>query len=215
MKKRKTLNDIAYEKIKEKIMKGDFIEDNFTSQNQLVEELQMSRTPIVSALQRLQQEGFLRVISNQGVIIQELSVKEINNCFDMRLAIEPFSIKRTIQLLTADDFKNLDEIIKEQMNCYENKDYFNFAHLDADFHQYLMQVEGNGLFIQTMSNIRERLFYNSTCFLEKKNCMLDFINEHLRILEALKQGDEKLAVQELEDHIRNGKIQNVMWRNEK
>ncbi|MDQ0219413.1 GntR family transcriptional regulator [Peribacillus cavernae] len=207
MKKKIPLNEIAYVKIKEKIMRGDFIEENYTSQNQLVEELEMSRTPIVAALQRLQQDGFLKVISNQGIIIQELSIKEINNIFDMRLAIELFSLNKIIGQLTEDDFKNLDEIIEDQQKCCESNDYFNFAHLDGDFHQYLLQVEDNSLFIQTMSNIKEKLFFNSTNFLRKRQSMMDFIQEHVRILEALKRGNTELAVKELEEHLQKGKLQ--------
>jgi DNA-binding GntR family transcriptional regulator len=103
----------------------------------------------------------------------------------------------------------LDEIIKKQKRCNENKDYFNFAHLDADFHQYLIEKEENGLFIQTMSNIRERTFFNSASFLKKRQCMPGFIKEHEEIMVALKQGNCELAVKELEEHIRNGKIELV------
>ncbi|PLR88284.1 hypothetical protein CVD25_22775, partial [Bacillus canaveralius] len=196
-----------YSKIKEKIMRGDFIEENFTSQNQLVEELNMSRTPIVAALQRLQQDGFLKVVSNQGIVIQELSIKEINNIFEMRLAIELFSLQKIVGHLTADDFKNLDEIIEDQKKCCEDNDYFNFAHLDGDFHLYLLQVEGNGLFIQTMSNIKDKLFFNSTNFLRKQQSMMNFIREHERILKALKEENTDLAVKELEEHLQKGKLQ--------
>lgn len=45
--KKNLLKDVAYEKIKEKILRGD---DEYTSENSLVNELQMSRTPIREAL---------------------------------------------------------------------------------------------------------------------------------------------------------------------
>jgi DNA-binding GntR family transcriptional regulator len=211
MKKKLTLNEIAYEEIKKKIMRGDFIEENYTSQNQLVEELKMSRTPIVAALQRLQQEGFLKVISNQGILIQELSIKETNDFYDMRMAIEIFSMRKIVDQLTEDDFKNLEEIIKEQKVCYEQKDFFEFARLDAEYHQYLLQVGGNTLFSQTMANIRERLYYSSTNFLKmKKYNIVIFIEDHERMVEALKKGDIALAVKEMEDHLQKGKIMQLV-----
>ncbi|MFC7393019.1 GntR family transcriptional regulator [Scopulibacillus cellulosilyticus] len=206
MKKGPALNEVAYQKIKQSIMRGDFAEENVTSQNQLVEELGMSRTPIVAALQRLQHEGFLKVVSNQGIIIQELSIKEINDFYDARIAIETFSIQKTIDLLTENHFNTLFEMIEEQKICCEKQDFFNFAQLDADFHQYLLEVEGNSLFIQTMSNIRERLFYNSKCFLIKRQNMMTFIQGHIEIIDALKRKNHHLAVNRLEEHIKSGKI---------
>ncbi|MFJ7730153.1 GntR family transcriptional regulator [Neobacillus sp. NPDC097160] len=206
MKKKTTLNEIAYVKIKEKIMRGDFKEENYTSQNQLVEELEMSRTPIVAALQRLQHEGFVKVISNQGIVIQELSIKEINDFFDARIAIETFSIVNVMDMLKEHDFSILYEMVNEQKKCCENQDLFGFVKLDADFHHYLLEVEGNSLFLQTMSNIRERLFYNSTNFMQKQQNMMRFIDEHIHILEALKLKNQYIAVNRLEEHIRGGKI---------
>ncbi|GGG19181.1 GntR family transcriptional regulator [Paenibacillus abyssi] len=204
--KKVPLSEIAYVKIKEKIMRGDFGEENYTSQNQLVEELNMSRTPIVAALQRLKQEGFVKIISNQGIVIQEPTINEINDFFDMRLAIETFSMKQLGDLLTEEDFENLEEIIQDQLECVENKDYLSFAQLDADYHQYLIQVGGNGLFFQTMANIRERLFLKTTYNLKKRQGMALAIEEHVNILEALKQGNLELAVARLDEHIQNGKI---------
>jgi DNA-binding GntR family transcriptional regulator len=204
--KKVTLHEIAYEKIKEKIMRGDFSEVNYTSQNLLVEELKMSRTPIVAALQRLQQEGFLKVISNQGILIQEPSINEINDFFDMRLAIETYSMKNLGEPLTDEDFHRLDEIIQEQIKCSESKDYLRFAQYDADFHQYLLQAGGNSLFVQTMSNIRQRLFFKTTYNLKKRQRMTTSIAEHESILDALKKGSIELGVKLLEEHLENGKI---------
>lgn len=200
------LHEIAYQKIKEKIMRGDFIEQNYTSQNQLVDELEMSRTPILSALQRLQYEGFVKIISNSGVIIQELSIKEINDFFDMRLAIEPFSLKRVIQVISDDDCKTLQELIAQQKEALASNDYFMWLQLDADFHQYLLEIEGNSAFLQVMSNIRERLFFNSTCYIRKNKNFAEYIDGHERICQALVERNLEMAVQELETHIQSGKI---------
>ncbi|HEY4385039.1 MAG TPA: GntR family transcriptional regulator [Ktedonobacteraceae bacterium] len=201
----KSLSDIAYAKIKEKLMRGDFSEqNNYTSQNQLVDELQMSRTPIIGALQRLQYEGFVKIISNQGIVIQDITVKEMIDFFDARLAIELFSIKKAISMMTEDDFCNLKAIIERQKENY--KDYFAWVQLDADFHQYLLEIPGNSVFIHMMNNVSERLFFSVSTRLKNNDRIQRFTDEHIQIIEHLRQGDLAQVLQVLEYHIESGKI---------
>ncbi|WP_126424773.1 GntR family transcriptional regulator [Brevibacillus marinus] len=207
MKQRVLLKDIAYRKIKEKIMRGDFLDSNSTSENQLVEELQMSRTPIREALQRLQHEGLIKIISNQGIVIQELSIKETNDLFDMRIAIETYSLKKNVGFISQHDFKQLDDIIARQKQACAERDVFSFIQLDGEFHQYLLELGGNSLFIQMMSNIRDRLYFDANRLHKRyPDSIARLIEEHVKITEALKKGDYELAVQELEQHLQNGKI---------
>nr|WP_281279562.1 GntR family transcriptional regulator [Aquibacillus sediminis] len=193
--------------MKDKIMRGDFVEKNYTSQSQLVEELNMSRTPIVVALRRLANEGFVRVASKQGIIIQELSIKETNELFDMRIALETYSIKRINHLPTDDDFQKLEQLIEEQKQSFEKENFYNFSRADADFHKYLLEIGGNSAFINTMQNIWDRLFFHSTLVLRKTNDIPKFIEEHVAILENLKKGDYNSLSKVLESHIQGGKMQ--------
>lgn len=201
----KSLSDIAYDKIKEKLMRGDFsAQNNYTSQNQLVDELQMSRTPILSALQRLQYEGFVKIISNQGIVIQDITVKEMIDFFDARLAIELFSIKKAISIMTEEDFRNLEAIIARQKENYT--DYFVWVQLDADFHRYLLEITGNSVFIQMMNNVIERLFFSVSTRLKSTDRIQRFTDEHMQIVEHLRQGDLAQVLQILEYHIESGKM---------
>lgn len=204
--KRTYLKDIAYQKIKEKILEGYYLDKNYTSENELVEELQMSRTPIREALQRLQYEGLVQIISNQGIVFQELSVKETSDLFDLRLAIETFAIRQVVQVFSEKDLEVIEACLEKQRLAYEQEDSRAFMRHDAEFHQHLLSIADNKMFLQIMSNIRDRLFYQG-CRIFKKNPdrILRSLEEHIEIISAIKSGDEEEAVARMEKHLLRGK----------
>lgn len=201
--KKALLKDVAYEKIKQKILRG---REDYTSENTLVEELEMSRTPIREALQRLQYEGFIKIISNQGVVIPELSVKETNDLFDMRIAIETFSLKQAVDITTKEDFEAMYRLIEEQKDAAQHNDVFQFIEKDAEFHLYLLDIVGNHLFIQSFNNIKDRLHRTSRNLKTNTERLLLLAEEHIRIIEFIKNKDIDRAVVEMENHLNGGKL---------
>jgi DNA-binding GntR family transcriptional regulator len=207
MSRRVLLKHQAYEKIKEKILKGDYIDNNYITENQLVEELEMSRTPIREALQRLQHEKFLTITSNQGIVIKELSIKDTNDMLDLRLAIELFSLRNSVHLLSMEHLHYLEDLVRKQEVTHQQGNAFLFTELDAEFHQYLLKISDNELFDQMMLNIRERLFCHGTRIFKRNPVrMLQSINEHIGIIEGLKSGQFESAITQMEQHIINGKM---------
>lgn len=83
------LSDIAYLKIKDLIIR-DELSGPIVSESELATLLNMSRTPIREALNRLQNDEFLEVYPKRGIYIKEMTVSETNDLMNVRLAIELF-----------------------------------------------------------------------------------------------------------------------------
>lgn len=174
------------------------------SENQLVEELEVSRTPIREALHRLQHEGFLQVISNQGIIINEISTTRLHELIDMRIAIETFSLKASIKKITDENFKEIEKIIIKQKKACDENDIYLFKELDANFHKYLLSIIGNYYFLRMFSEAHELQFLARKRDLTQEN-MKTFIKEHEQILFYLKKKEIKQALPTLIDHLKSGK----------
>lgn len=204
--KKRLLKDIAYEKIKKNILSGYYLDKQYTSENELVSELEMSRTPIREALQRLELEGLVKIFSNQGISIQELSIKDTKNIFDTRIAIETYSLRITMHSLQEEHIIKLDELMEKQRLAYENQDSYSFMELDSEFHHYLIELSENDMFLQIMKNIRERLFYNGhRIFRKNPNRIKQSLDEHTAVIEALKKMNVESAIQCMEIHLLNGR----------
>ncbi|SEO70442.1 DNA-binding transcriptional regulator, GntR family [Paenibacillus sophorae] len=199
------MKDTAYDKIKEKMIRGD---EEYTSENTLVQELSMSRTPIREALNRLQYEGFLKILPNRGIVFTELSVEERNELIDMRIAIETYSLKQAANRINDNDIKELTRIIGMQEEAYRAGDFADLVEKDALFHHYLLEIVGNSQFIKMYRQARERQFtVRAGKWLKNQPDVLQtFIEEHRTILNAIIQKDIPAAVQHLVEHLEKGKL---------
>lgn len=66
-------SDIAYEIIKEKIIKGELQPLSDISEEALQQELNISRTPIREAIQKLSKEGFVYIYARKGTLVSPVN----------------------------------------------------------------------------------------------------------------------------------------------
>src|SRR5262245_27959269 len=90
---RSFLKERAYERLKHGLLNNDYPPGTFLSERQLAENLGMSKTPVKAALERLESEGFITVSPQQGIVVRELSVSEIADLYEIRAALESFTLK--------------------------------------------------------------------------------------------------------------------------
>jgi len=78
-----SLRQLAYETILAGIESGQFLKGSVTSEGELGKMLDMSRTPVRAALQQLELEGYVRIVSKHGVIILDSSSRRIGNLLEV------------------------------------------------------------------------------------------------------------------------------------
>jgi len=168
----------------------------------------MSRTPIRNALSRLENEGFLKIYSNQGIYFWNPTAEERNELFDLRIAIETYSIQQVSQF-SKSVLDYLEQNIRDQYIAIENKDSSTFNELDMDFHQYLLEVNGNSQFIKIYKNCRERLMTIRTArnyLLKNESKAIELVQDHTNILKGLNKDSHRSSIKVLEEHIKKGKV---------
>ncbi|GAA0317673.1 GntR family transcriptional regulator [Bacillus carboniphilus] len=207
MSQRQYLKDIAYEKIKYMVIQGE-IKGPTVSENELVELLQMSRTPIREALQRLHNEDFLEVSPKRGIFLKEITVKETHDIMDMRLAIELYALERVEPFFREEHLAFLDEKIKEQEEYLSQNDIFKFIQLDLEYHALFLRVFDNEFFVKTLNNISDRLYQTAMIrFGRDISRAWDSIEDHKQINALLREEKFQEVRDLMEKHILKGKEQ--------
>lgn len=90
---RELFKNRAYDKLKSRFFNNQYEPGTNLSERQLAEELGMSKTPVKTALERLEMEGFITVSPQSGIVVRELSDAEIADIYDVRIALEGFVLK--------------------------------------------------------------------------------------------------------------------------
>jgi DNA-binding GntR family transcriptional regulator len=200
------LKDQAYEKIKKLIVNGDLVPGEFLSEGFLSEQLEMSRTPIRSALQRLELDGILRIHPKQGIYICDISVKQINEVYEIRMALESFALRKLSKNIKKHQLVELNDILIQQYEFVKNEDTNLSLEYDMMFHLKIMEFIENEQMLEMFKSIRDKLkFYGNEVLKKKEIRLRQTYEEHLSILEELEKGNAEEVVQKIEEHLQNGR----------
>src|SRR3712207_4280762 len=91
----------AYTAIRERIITGDYAPSARITEQEISDTAGVSRTPAREALRRLQAEGFVRVVPNQGAIVTDWTEADIEEIFELRAMLEPYGAYRAAARITA------------------------------------------------------------------------------------------------------------------
>lgn len=200
------LKNQAYDELKSLILDGEFTRGSFLSERQLALRLGMSKTPIRTALERLEQERFITISPQQGVVVRELSLEEIRDHYEIRIALESFVAQRLANRLTDAQFEALEANLDSMRRQVEDNKRTYAMYADADFHLLLVSFYGNQEILRVMQHQREKLYRVVTKLLETHpDRTRKSIAEHRAIVDALKAGDGNLAASEMLSHLNNGR----------
>ena len=89
-----SLKQQAYRQLKRLILAGALPAGTVLSVRQLAVQLEMSRTPVHAAIERLEADGLVTLAPQHGVTVREMSLQDIVNHFQIRQALEPFVLER-------------------------------------------------------------------------------------------------------------------------
>src|SRR5215472_5556087 len=131
---RSFLKDRAYEMIKRRLLNNDYPPGSFLSERQLAESLGMSKTPVKGALERLEAEGFITVSPQQGIVVRELSVREIADQYEIRSVLESYALRTLAGQLTPEQAARVQANLEAQLRLRGSGEVARGVELDAAFH---------------------------------------------------------------------------------
>jgi len=200
----------VYNQIKQLILSNEIMPGQKLHHQELSERLGVSRTPVREALTRLVQEGYVSFLPNRGFTCKEIRIQEAEELYELREALEAFSVEKAIEKLTQ---PSLDQL-RKKMNAYgrDVQKHFTRERLvyDQDVHLEIVRLAGNETLTNTLSHVFERIVLK-----RRTDGLYDPARgraaheEHLRLIEAMEQRDVGAAVAIVREHIQAGK-KNVM-----
>lgn len=202
-KKGLTLSEQAYEIIKDAIIKNQFKSGQILAEQPLAEKLNISRTPIKSALNRLVYENIAEVNDSNNIVVSNITEDEVREITDIRKLLECFSVRLLENKMTKSKLKCLNNLIAKHEEAIRTGNIEDVLECDFCFHIKLAELTGNKFLFSTVesanTNIKRFLILSGT--LEKYSSLA--IEEHKTVYEALINGKYEEAAQALELHLTN------------
>ena len=196
--------DIAYKFINEKIESGEYPPGMVLVERQLAEELEMSRTPVRAALQRLASEDELvEAVPHLGVAVKALTAVDAEEIYELRAVIEIAALRSFIAHYDTRDMDRLCAYVDDMERAVSDGDLDTACRLDAQFHQFFLDDCDNDrldkvfrILIPTSRRLRSILFdrQKDSAFME------DTVKWHREYVDFILQKDILAAQAHLERH---------------
>ncbi|WP_029150926.1 GntR family transcriptional regulator [Microbacterium indicum] len=212
------VDDIAA-KIRARIMSGAIPIGAQLRQAELADEFGVSRTPVREALRQLQAGGLITVVPNKGAIVRVPAPWEVREAYEVRAELEGLAASRAVSRVSRTD---LDTLRQANQEMYERP--LRAAEHDADmatesrrendvFHDTIIQVAGNSRLARAILEINETFPRNVTAQLlvHNERHREENYQEHLRVVEALEQGDLVRAGEEMRAHVLSAGEHLAQW----
>jgi len=196
----------AYTDLKRLLVSGSLVPGSFQSERQLAKQLGMSNTPVRAALERLEAEGYIAISPQQGIVVRELSVHEIADQYEIRAALESYTVRTIAGNLTADQVARVRSNLRAQEALRGSGDLLRGVEMDAEFHTQFAEFLGNGEILRVVTQLREKMQRVVTQVFRLSPARVETgYEEHSAIAAAVIVGDGPHAAELIVRHLEMGK----------
>lgn len=152
-----SLMNTAYATLRERIVGGSLMPGTLLSENELAEELQMSRTPIRNAISHLESEGFVVSLKNRGVLVKEIGGKEMLDMYEAMMSLLIYAIEVKNERNHAIDMEKLKECLERQFEAEQNGDYFTYIQNTLLFNRIIVSSINNYAMLAIMDTYVDKI----------------------------------------------------------
>ncbi len=197
--------DLVYKKIKEDIIGNVLISGDALMEQKLCDNLSVSRTPVRSALLRLEKEGFVKSVPNRGVFVSEINIKDILDIYELREVMDPLALRlslRRINNRVLEDMEYYLEKHREFVVDVEEKDnWADILKMDNKFHAIYLKSCGNSQITSTYNQFKDKAFWFMYTRYTDANRINESLEQHERVFDAVRRGDIAFAEELLAEHM--------------
>ncbi|HIB47874.1 MAG TPA: GntR family transcriptional regulator [Flavobacteriaceae bacterium] len=187
MIEKKIFRNQVREHLISKMRSGELTDGQLVSLAALARELDVSVTPIREALTQLEQSHVVIGVPNRGFMIPKPSAQEAKNVYELIAALEALSIQNSKVSDTL-----LKKLKTKAMQFSNAKEGLARINADMDFHKALVATYDNPIAIQTIEDLKTRVFFYEKRFMDLTDHQQS-VTDHDNIIAALENGNRNQA----------------------
>ncbi|WP_300463946.1 GntR family transcriptional regulator [Desulfobacula sp.] len=204
-KERKSLGQNVFDYLKNAIIDQTIEPGARLVESKLADMLGISRTPLREALHKLEREDWIEKIPSGGFQVVTLTKNEIEQTFGIRSVLEAYAAKLAAENHQEKDLIPLEKKMMEYQNCLGEKDTANLQRINTEFHDLLYSLSKSPRLIKMINQLRAQISRFRQIILKQEGYAEQSNDDHIRMLEAIKNRDGKTVEHLVRQHIIKGK----------
>jgi len=198
-----TLADRVFKDLQQRIITGELRPNQRLVESDIANLLGTSRTPVREALTRLRSTGYVSEFGKGGLIVKEATSEHVQNLYEIREALETEAIKLACDRATEEEINTAEEYYHLCVETIHNRDYDEYFKIHRDFHEAIYIGCHNDQLWQLVRTYRylyfDRRFTRAHSY---RDWQIFGIQQHSRILEALRARNARSAEKAVRRHLR-------------
>ncbi|WP_028936378.1 GntR family transcriptional regulator [Pseudonocardia spinosispora] len=185
--------------LRQRLLTGDLPSGTRLSQGKLAAEYGVSRIPVRDALQLLAAEGFLD-IGPSVALVRELSIAELQELYDLRLAVEPMLTRFAVPNVGLAEITRMESLEAEMESGPEPR---RWLAANAEFHAQVYTRGNRPRMIELTTQLRRLIDRYLHLHVGMFGDMAPLHAEHRAILDAVRAGNADQAAELTREHLAN------------
>ncbi|MEO3997952.1 GntR family transcriptional regulator [Mesorhizobium sp. CAU 1732] len=201
-----TLSQSAYRKIKNDILAGHIAPNTVLSERDLAENLGISRTPLRSALSRLQRETVIDRLANGALLVRSVTAEQLLEIVQLRQLLERSAAARAARFGMTPELADSREAMMRYLG--DSKATFeDFWRDDEYFHRAVAMAARLTLLPELLAE--QRAIVRRSTIIQTHDNFAEQAGEHLTVIDAIERGDVERARAAMALHFDNMRTRTI------
>lgn len=193
------LREWVCKKLKQRIVNGTLVPGQRLVERDIAEQLHVSRVPVREALRTLESEGLVTAEpGSRSMIVRRLSLRDVNELFDVREALEVFAARQAAVRATDTEIVRLIRIVDKGVRAANSGNNRKAIESQEDFHDRVIALAHNDLLQELLEPVQARLHW----LFRRSGDSKELCAEHVVLAEAVASRDPDIAAKEALSHVR-------------
>jgi DNA-binding GntR family transcriptional regulator len=197
-----SLADKAYHEIRGLIVSLELAPGAVIDERELIERLEIGRTPVREALRRLSHEGLVEVYPRRGMFVTGVDVRELARLSEVREVLEPEAARLAAERATDTDREELAALLAE-LGSIDGGGGSELMDLDERIHRAVYRAAHNDLLEVTLEQYYVLALRIWSIALDRAHELEEAVEAHRALLEAIQAGDGDRAADTMRAHVQN------------
>lgn len=195
------IRETVFINIRRMILEGKFYSGEKLNEKVLADMMGVSRTPIREAMYKLEQEGLVRIVPRRYTEVIGITDESISEIHKIRSALEPIAAYEAVNNLSQEEIDNLSVIWSRSLEYFKENDVENLMKTNDQFHLIINEASNLPKIVNILSNMHDYVEVFRHSFMSRKELAERSVNEHKKILDAIRSRNRRLVKQLVVEHL--------------
>ena len=199
----RSVQDVVYSTLRSSIINLNLAPGTVISETEISLKFQVSRTPVRETFIHLSKEGLVEVIPQKETLVSLIDPARVEQEFFIRESLETAVLELFLRSNGSQYFAELENLINQQAAALKSKSYTDFINYDDRFHEIFFEGSGQHLSWEVISSMSGHYHRIRMLTILMAGIANGKVEEHRKILAALKKGNAAIARKMLFQHLHN------------